>query len=405
MIFSYIDRVLAKAEETGIQVIIGTPHLCCADLAGKKRSGCTGDNKKKAGLFTGHRQIINILNPTYRRLSERVIRILLSHTAGHPKVIGFQIDNETKHYGNDGKEMQSLFKAYLQEKYGDPETLNKTFNLAFWSNAIHEWEDLPDMRGCINGGLAGEYEAFKRSQAAGFLQWQAQIIREYKREDQFITHNFDFEWKKFGADIAQDGLSYGVQPDISHYEASGCVDLAGTDIYFNTQDLLTGAEIAFGGDSIRSLKGDNYLVLECQAQAFKYWTPYLGASCGFMPTAIWPAALWGLFTGTGIRSTTDTKLTGEACLVMIFCPNPAYRGSLHHRKRMEKIGVQTGPVSGKRTGSPSWWDNRSLTALQWFPIDRDLSYNDVVRWMYDSLYEMNLECDVVDVHGLKEEKL
>lgn len=36
------------------------------------------------------------------------------------------------------------------------------------------------------------------------------------------------------------------------------------------------AEIAFGGDSIRSLKDDNYLVLECQAQAFKYWTPYPG---------------------------------------------------------------------------------------------------------------------------------
>ena len=47
-------------------------------------------------------------------------------------------------------------------------------------------------------------------------------------------------------------------------------------------------------------------------------------------------------------------------------------------------------------------DNRSLTALQWFPIDKDLSYNDVVRWMYDSLYEMNLECDVVDVNGLEE---
>ncbi len=42
-------------------------------------------------------------------------------------------------------------------------------------------------------------------------------------------------------------------------------------------------------------------------------------------------------------------------------------------------------------------DNQSLQALEWFPIDRDLSYNDVVRWMYDSLYELNMECDVVDI--------
>ena len=41
-----------------------------------------------------------------------------------------------------------------------------------------------------------------------------------------------------------------------------------------------------------------------------------------------------------------------------------------------------------------------MTAFQWFPVDRDLSYNDIVRWMYDSLYELNIECDVVDVNAL-----
>ena len=398
--FSYIDRVLAKAEETGIQVIIGTPTYAVPAWLAKKDPDVLVTTKK-GRAFYGHRQIINILNPTYRRLSERVIRILLSHTAGHPKVIGFQIDNETKHYGNDGKEMQSLFKAYLQEKYGDPETLNKTFNLAFWSNAIHEWEDLPDMRGCINGGLAGEYEAFKRSQAAGFLQWQEQIIREYKREDQFITHNFDFEWKKFGADIAQDGLSYGVQPDISHYEASGCVDLAGTDIYFNTQDLLTGAEIAFGGDSIRSLKGDNYLVLECQAQAFKYWTPYPGQLRLHAYSHLASGALGALYWNWhSIHNGYETYWRG--LLSHDLLPNPAYREACIIGKEWKKLGSRLAGLR-KKNRIALLVDNRSLTALQWFPIDRDLSYNDVVRWMYDSLYEMNLECDVVDVHGLKEE--
>lgn len=84
--------------------------------------------------------------------------------------------------------------------------------------------------------------------------WQSEIVKKYKRQDQFITHNFDFEWKKFGADIAQDGYSYGVQPDINHYEASKAVTIAGTDIYHPTQDDLTGAEIALAGDSIRTLK-------------------------------------------------------------------------------------------------------------------------------------------------------
>ena len=32
--------------------------------------------------------------------------------------------------------------------------------------------------------------------------------------------------------------------------------------------------------------------------------------------------------------------------------------------------------------------NESLTALNWFPIARGLSYNDVLRWLYDALYEI-----------------
>ena len=44
--------------------------------------------------------------------------------------------------------------------------------------------------------------------------------------------------------------------------------MAGTDIYHPTQDHLSGAEIAFGGDLIRCLKNDNYLVLETEAQGY-----------------------------------------------------------------------------------------------------------------------------------------
>ena len=67
-----------------------------------------------------------------------------------------------------------------------------------------------------------------------FLQWQADIVREYAHDDQFITHNFDFEWR---------GYSYGVQPAVDHFKASTAVDITGVDIYHPTEDDLTGKEI------------------------------------------------------------------------------------------------------------------------------------------------------------------
>ena len=45
--------------------------------------------------------------------------------------------------------------------------------------------------------------------------------------------------------------------------------------------------------------------------------------------------------------------------------------------------------------------NEALTALKWFPIGtsaecrESLDYNDMVRWIYDRLYRMNVECDVI----------
>ena len=79
--------------------------------------------------------IFDLLNPTFRKHAEIVIRKLAAHTAGHKNVTGFQIDNETKHYDNMGRRMQAGFRQYLKEKFVTTERLNEAFGLAYWSNS------------------------------------------------------------------------------------------------------------------------------------------------------------------------------------------------------------------------------------------------------------------------------
>lgn len=395
--FSYIDRVLEAAQKMGMWVIVGTPTYAVPSWLVKKEPAVMVETKEGTKRY-GARQIMDITNPVYLFHGERVIRKLAAHTASHPAVIGFQIDNETKHYGTAGAGVQVRFLEYLKEKFGTVEALNRAYGLAYWSNSVHDWEDFPDMRGCINAGLAGEFERFQRSLAADFLKWQAGLVGEYKREEQFITHNFDFEWRKFGADIAQDGYSYGVQPDINHYEASEAVTLSGTDIYHPTQDNLTGAEIAFGGDSVRSLKMDNYLVLECQAQAFKHWTPYPGQlrlqAYSHLASGAEGILYWNWHS---IHNGFETYWKGLLSHDLSW--NPTYEEACRFGKEWKEYGKQLCHLK-KKNKVALVVDNHTLTAFKWFPIDRNLSYNDVVRWMYDSLYELNIECDVVDVNAL-----
>lgn len=399
--FSWIDRVLEAAKESGMSVIIGTPTYVLPPWLAKKAPEIMVEQRGGRALY-GARQLMDIAHPVFRSHAERVIRKLAEHTAKHEAVIGFQIDNETKHYDNRGTCAQALFVKYLRERFVTTDALNRAFCLNYWSNAVCRWEDFPDMRGCCNAGLASCYEAFLRGLAAQYLEWQAGLVAEYKREDQFITHNFDFEWKKFGADIAQDGYSYGIQPGINHAEASAAVSVAGTDIYHPTQDALTGAEIAFGGDEIRCLKQNNYLVLETQAQGFKNWTPYPGQlrlhayshlAAGAKGLLYWNwhsihngyEAYWMGLLGHDLE---ENEAYREACRVGEEWKRLGKR--LRHLKKENRVAVVV--------------DNISLDGMKWYPADKELSYNDIVRWIYDSLYELNIECDVVDISMLTPER-
>lgn len=63
--------------------------------------------------------------------------------------------------------------------------MNQAFGLDYWSNRINAWEDFPDVRGTINGSLGAEFQKFQRTLVDDYLQWQADIVKEYAREDQF----------------------------------------------------------------------------------------------------------------------------------------------------------------------------------------------------------------------------
>lgn len=403
--FTILQKTLDKAIEYGLNVIVGTPTYAVPSWLVKKDPNVLATTKKGRGIY-GARQIMDITNKTYLNACENIIRKLMEVVRDYKCVIGYQIDNETKHYGTAGENVQKKFKEYLIDKYKTVENINDTFGFRYWSNSIAKWDDLPDVLGTINGSFASEFEAFQRHLAAEFLLWQRKIVDEYRRKDQFVTHNFDFYWKQDV--LAPFGHSFGVQPGINHYEASKATTLLGCDIYHPTQDDLTGSEIAYDGDSIRSLRNEQYLVLETQAQAFRYWTPYPGQlkqqalshlASGALGVEYWHwhsihNSYETYWKGILSHDMEENAVYSEACEVgKLFQKISNYVIGAHKENRVALIV-----------------DNRSQTALNYFPVgDRPsepdgqtLSYNDITRAYYDALYEQNIECDVLDVQALKD---
>lgn len=388
--FFHVERVMDAMERAGISVIIGTPTYAIPTWMVKSYPDVLATTVNGRGMY-GSRQIMDITHPVYRFYAERVIRELMKRTAHRKCVIGFQIDNETKYYGTAGKNVQEKFVKYLREKFHDDlNAMNAEFGLDYWSNRINAWEDFPDVRGTINGSLGAEFEKFQRTLVDEFLSWQAGIVNEYRREDQFITHNFDFEWR---------GHSFGVQPDVNHYHAAKCLTTAGVDIYHPSQDDLTGAEIAFGGDMTRSLKQDNYLVMETQAQGYPGWTPYKGQlrlqAYSHIASGAGSVLYWHWHS---IHNSYETYWKG--LLSHDFRENDPYREACVIGNEFRKIGTHLVNLK-KKNDAAILVSNEALTALKWFGIEAvsgnngKLMYNDVVRWIYDTLYKMNVECDFV----------
>ena len=388
--FSHVERVMDAMEEAGINVIIGTPTYAIPTWMVKSHPDVMAETVKGRGIY-GARQIMDITHPVYRFYAERVIRKLMECTAHRKCVIGFQVDNETKYYGTAGKNVQEKFVKYLRKKFNnDLDAMNYEFGLDYWSNRINAWEDFPDVRGSINGSLGAEFEKFQRTLVDEFLSWQADIVNEYRREDQFITHNFDFEWR---------GYSYGVQPDVNHYHAAKALTIAGTDIYHPTQDDLTGAEIAFGGDMTRSLKRDNYLVLETEAQGYPGWTPYKGQlrlqAYSHLASGANSVMYWHWHS---IHNSFETYWRG--LLSHDMQENAPYREACIIGNEFFRLGSHLVNLK-KKNDVAILVSNEALTALKWFGIeataagDNGIGYNDVVRWLYDALFKMNIECDFV----------
>lgn len=388
--FSTLDKVLDAMHAAGIQVIVGTPTYAIPTWLAKKYPEIMVQIDGKRQPY-GARQIFDITAPAYLRYAERIIRKMIRHVAQHPAVIGYQVDNETKYYGTSSDNVQRGFVQFMKDQFdGDLDALNHEFGLDYWSNRINAWEDFPSMDGTINGSLKAEFDRYRRGLVTQFLQWQVDLVSQYKQPNQFVTHNFDFEWR---------GYSYGIQPDVDHFAASEPLDYAGGDVYHPSRKHLTGAEISFAGDLLRTLKHDNYLIMETQAQAFKQQVPYPGQLRQLAFSHIASGAnMVEYWHWHSIHNSAETYWKG--ILSHDFQPNPIYNEVVQTGGQLAQLSDHL--VNLKAKADVAFLvSNQSLSALQNFPFSDQRNYNDVFRTLYDEFYKLNIRTDITDEHHIR----
>jgi beta-galactosidase len=249
--YAWMDRVIEKLRAAGIRVILGTPTYSIPAWMYKKHPEMVVTRLGGQYLYYGLRQNTDLMNATYRSYCERVIRKILEHYKDDPAVIGYQIDNETSSAGAANRDVQAGFKEYLKSKFKSVEQLNKVWGLNYWGQRLNNWDELPSRDGILNPGWKLEWERYSQWETTDFLDWQAKIVSEYKRPNQFITHDF----------------AGPPRPEVSELDVARSLDIVASNPYHGTQDQFDGETSSYVGDYTRSLKKTNYLITETNAES------------------------------------------------------------------------------------------------------------------------------------------
>jgi len=128
----WLTPVLDGADERGIHVILGTPTYAVPPWLSRKYPEIAGERRTGQRIPWGARQEVDFTHPALLFHAERVIRAVVGRYADHRAVIGVQVDNEP---GLELLHNRGVFEAFvdhLRHTYGDVDTLNREWGLAYW---------------------------------------------------------------------------------------------------------------------------------------------------------------------------------------------------------------------------------------------------------------------------------
>lgn len=217
----WLAPVLDGAHRRGISTVLGTPTYAVPPWLARKYPEIAGERRTGQRIGWGARQEVDLTHPAFRFHAERVVRAVVGRYAGHPGVIGFQVDNEPGLELLHNHGVFQTFVDHLRHTYGDVEVLNREWGLTYWSHRLSTWADLwtPDNNSAPQYDLA--WRRFQAKLVAEFIAWQATIVREYARDDQLVTTC----------------LAYA-RPGVDDPDLTAALDVTAGNPYYAMQDAL-----------------------------------------------------------------------------------------------------------------------------------------------------------------------
>lgn len=222
--YEFFDRFLETVARTDMKVIFCTPTATPPAWLTDRYPEVLNCDMDGVPYRHGARRHYNYNSPVYLKFCKNIVEKSAAHYGPHPSIIGWQIDNELNCEMDEfySESDTVAFRDFLKEKYGSIEALNEAWGTVFWNQTYTCFGEIyvprKTLSNSTNPHQVLDYSRFVSDSACRFANFQADILRRYVKEDDFITTNGIFgnlDYQRLQAE-SLDFITYDSYPNFSY---------------------------------------------------------------------------------------------------------------------------------------------------------------------------------------------
>jgi len=253
----WLHQCIETLARYGINVLMCTPTATPPEWLTSKHPETCLVRADGVRAVHGARRHYCTTNQTYRRFSATITDVLTKDLARHRNIVAWQLDNE---FGPELSwcfcpDCQARFQAWLRERYGTVEELNRRWGTGFWSKDYTDWSQVT---------LSNDLSSYSSRTLDSKRFWSAMMIEFAEKQSDIIRRNTPHVM------VTTNGMG-PIYSHIDYYKLFAYLDVACDDLYFDigTMDANVCAMNIF-----RSIKpGKRFWVTETGSGALDHNKP------------------------------------------------------------------------------------------------------------------------------------
>ena len=238
--FGWLDRIMDMLHEGGVRVDLATATASPPPWLSHAHPEMLPATADGVRLWHGARQHYCPSSPVYRNAARSLVEALAARYAKHPALAMWHVGNEFGcHVAACYCDVSAAaFREWLQERYGDIESLNRAWGTDFWSQRYSDWEEVLPPRRTPTWP--------NPSQQLDFMRFSSDALLEcYDIEHAVLTD------KSPGIPVTTNFMRF-FKP-LDYWKWAEREDVVSDDVYQDPADPEAGMRSAMAGDLMRSL--------------------------------------------------------------------------------------------------------------------------------------------------------